>query len=694
MAEENKTSAKQISQTIRRVLEKDERLWDEENKVLNETLLLELLENIDQKVISLLIQEKSLREKFFIKAKDVYVFKTNDFRFFMEENKVDNSYTSYVNRIGLTDGNRFLKDTNDVVLGFPYKDCVLEGGQSTEEGTDIYFEYDEKVTKTQKGQGMEAGKYNKKTVKREEIFFNKVLAHDEIDRLSEPKAFIHWKRYTKHGEEEVKELKRDKDGNIKENLIIKGNNLLALHSLKKQFSGRIKLIYIDPPYNTGDDEFGYNNNFSHSTWLTFMKNRLELAKELLSDEGLIFIQCDHNEQAYLKVLMDDKKNLFGRDNFVSDIAVSSSTPSGLKTAHRDKTIIKQRDSILVYKKKKASFNPQYKMADKWDTHYTYYLDDKGNNLNLRKLKDVLVENKIMQKDDSAKDLELQNPQFKSFYLQNRDKIFQTGKSMPEDIREISLTKKDKVVPYGENQYAYNGRRLSPLSSSINTILTQNGSSEEVSKLICDFWDDIDFNNTQNEGGVSFPSGKKPELLLHRIINMVTDKGDIILDYHLGSGTTCAVAHKMGRQYIGIEQLDYGENDSVIRLQNVINEDPSGISKAVNWEGGGDFVYLELAKWNELAKEQIQGCNSFDELIKFFDQMYEKYFLNYNLKLKEFKEKVVNEKEFKKLSLDKQKEMFITMLDNNQMYVNMTEMQDKKYGINKKDQNLTQEFYKK
>ena len=168
-----------LKQIIIDVLKSDDRLWNEDKTELNQTLLLDLVENIDEKLIELLLQEKELRDKFFVKIKDVYVFKTNDFRFFIEENKVDNSYTQYKNRIGLTDGKRFLKDTNDVVLNWPYKDCVLEGGQSTEEGSDTYFEYSEKTKQYETKQG-----------KRKEIFFNQVLAADEIDRLFDHKALI------------------------------------------------------------------------------------------------------------------------------------------------------------------------------------------------------------------------------------------------------------------------------------------------------------------------------------------------------------------------------------------------------------------------------------------------------------------------------------------------------------------------
>jgi adenine-specific DNA-methyltransferase len=213
-----------------------------------------------------------------------------------------------------------------------------------------------------------------------------------------------------------------------------------------------------------------------------------------------------------------------------------------------------------------------------------------------------------------------------------------------------------------------------------------------SQQLTNIWEDIAWEGIANEGKVELKKGKKPEKLLQRIIEMSTEKNDIVLDYHLGSGTTCAVAHKMGRQYIGIEQLDYRENDSVVRLQNVINGEQGGISKSVNWQGGGDFIYFELAKWNETAKEKILECESLEKLEKFFDEMYERYFLNYNLKIKEFKEKVLKEDNFRKLSLDEQKKIFVAMLDNNQMYVNKTEMADKKFGISEEDQNLTNQFY--
>ena len=607
-----------LKEIILEVLKADERLWDDEKKELNQTLLLDLIEKIDENIINLLLNKKELRDKFFIKIKDAYVFKTNDFRFFMEENKVDNSYTAYERRIGLSDGKRFISNNNLVVLDFPYKDCVLEGGQSTEEGIDSYFEYLNKI-----------GKYEQKQAKRKEIFFNEILAKDEIDRLFDEKAFVNWKRYTVKGEEKVGEIKRDENGTIRENIIIKGNNLLALHSLKKQFAGKVKLIYIDPPYNTGNDEIKYNDNFNHSAWLTFMKNRLEVAKELLSYDGSIYINIDYNELHYLKVLMDE---IFGKDNFQREIIWRMGFLSGYKT--KVENYIRNHDTILFYSKnrEKVFFNKE--------KAYIYNHEFKPI------LKPTKETEKIFEK-----------------YVINSNKI-------QELLEEINYKNRPKRYPLEDT---WNCNKYDDLDN----IAIENSTSRIEETVVID---DKNFK------------GQKREKLLKRIIEVSTNPGDIVLDFVLGTGTTCAVAHKLNRQYIGIEQLDYGDNDSVKRLQNVINGDQSGVSKAINWHGGGDFIYFELAKWNETAKEKILETKSLDELEKLFDELYYKYFLNYNLKIKEFKEKVILEKEFKTLPLNEQKKMFLTMLDLNQMYVQKTEMADEKFGIKKKDQDLTLKFY--
>jgi adenine-specific DNA-methyltransferase len=584
------------------VLEVDERIWfqnEEGEKELNQTLLLDLVEKIDDKIINLLLQEESLREKFFAKITPdttekqfTYIFKMNEFRFFMEENKIDNSYTAYKNRIGLTDGKKFLKDSNDIVLNWPYKDCVLEGGQSNEEGTDNYFEYSEKTEQ-----------YEQKQAKRKEIFFNSVLAPDEIDRLLDPKALVNWKRFTDNGELSMMnyELKRRKDGTIAENMIIKGNNLLAMHSLKKQFAGKVKLIYIDPPYNTGNDGFKYNDNFNHSTWLTFMKNRLEVARELLRDDGVIFVQCDDNEQAYLKVLMDE---LFGRENFVSNIAIKTASINGFKIYGNKPVRVKE--IIIMYSKSRNTYKYKRIYTQQngyWDSHFSLFYDRENDKV--LSLKEVLIKEKIIFKNEKLEDLSIQNKSFKNFYIENKDNIFQTGAYKDSTEKQKSLELKNKIYKVKDSLYLYNGRMVSFLSKSLKEI---NGNFE-LALALSDFWDDIDFNNIQNEKGESFSNGKKPEKLIQRIIEISTQPGDIVLDYHLGSGTTAAVAHKMGRQYIGIEQMEYVETIAVERLKKVIGQYTSPAKASTTQEENSRKLTAKERQGLQEILEKIKNSNN-------------------------------------------------------------------------------------
>jgi type III restriction-modification system: methylase len=250
---------------------------------LNKNKLAELARKYDAKLLELLMSDEEVKKHFFINIQDgVLVFKKDVFLQFLNNKEfLPDSFTSYKTKIGLaTESGQYLSENNNVVLNFPYKDCVLEGGQTKED------------------------------LKRQEVFFNEMLAPVEITRLLDDKVLTNFKRYDKEGEHEVTALNKE------DNFIIKGNNLIALHSLKKRFAGKVKLIYIDPPYNTGSDSFNYNDNFNHSTWLTFMKNRLEIAKELLSEAGSIWINIDDDEGHYVKVLAD---SIFGRENFVNTI---------------------------------------------------------------------------------------------------------------------------------------------------------------------------------------------------------------------------------------------------------------------------------------------------------------------------------------------------------------------------------------
>ena len=296
---------------------KDTKFSDENNNLFTNTIL-EAIEKIDNDFVEILLKDEKAKKHFFSKVLDTFVM--NQFKlidFFSMNNYFEESYTSYTNKIGLIRKDDFIKKNNDVVLAFPYKDCVLEGGQTKDD---------------QKGK---------------ENFFNEVLDSDEIDRLFEPKVLTNIKRYSKDGVEENPTIS-DKD-----NLILKGNNLLALHSLKKRYAGKVKLIYIDPPYNTDTDSFNYNDSFTHSTWLTFMKNRLEIARELLRNDGAMLISCDDKESHYLKVLSDE---VFGRDKFVGNIAWESKTKSQNTSGAYNKLQPKVEHIFLYTKKDCRRFN--------------------------------------------------------------------------------------------------------------------------------------------------------------------------------------------------------------------------------------------------------------------------------------------------------------------------------------------------
>ncbi|MFH1048801.1 MAG: site-specific DNA-methyltransferase [Patescibacteria group bacterium] len=629
-----------------KLLKKDSRLWNEETKEFNETLLKDLIDKLDEKIIELLLGGKELKEKFFIKVKDarlpdgqVFVLKQNELKFFIDENKLDNSYTQYQNKIGLRVGNKLLSERDEVVLDWPFKDCVLEGGMTKEDQ------------------------------KRNEIFFNEVLAKDEIDRLFDPKALVNWKRYAAKGtssakalavkEEKVKELKRDKDGTIRENLIIKGNNLIALHSLKEQFAGKVKLIYIDPPYNTGNDGFGYNDNYNHSAWLVFMKNRLEIAKQLLVENGSFWISLNDDEVHYAKILCDE---IFGRDNFISTIIWHSK----YTTSNDAKFVSYQHENILFYVKNKSQFEiGGFDRTDKQNQSYRNPDND---------IKGVWKATPLHAK--SGKEENNYTIEFPNGY-----------KWTPPKGRYPRYSKSRLLEIYKENGLYFNksgGVDKKTYLSEVKKSITPGSvwGYEEVGHTHAN---NEELANLLGKGIFDNPKGT---YLIKKIckVGNVND-GDIILDYHAGSGTTAHAVLELNkedggsRQFILCEQMDYIKTVTKERVKKVIENNKTG-----------DFIYFELAKWNEEAKEKILKAKSLSELEKLFDELYEKYFLNYNVKTKEFKEKTIKEEEFKKLGLDKQKKLFVEMLDMNQMYVNFSERADKKYKLSKEDIKLSEEFY--
>ena len=654
----------------------------DENKALKINVIKDYAERGDVKLLEPLLKNQRTKRAFFKPVLDSFVFNTTHFKEFLEYSSACNSYSKYLGqKIGLYMGDSSFLDRNEVVLNFPFKDCVLEGGQRKEDGLDSYFEYDEKK-----------GEYVKKQSKRREVFYNEVLAQDEIDSLFSPKAFYNAKRYEK-GKSSVVEpvetikLNRDAELNkkrgvaedtITDNLIIKGNNLLALHSLKKEFAGKVKLIYIDPPYNTGNDGFAYNDNFNHSSWLTFMKNRLEVARDLLREDGAIFVQCDDNEQAYLKVLMDE---IFGRENFVANCPRKT---RGSATTKSDAELQKLNDYILIYwnEKRNSVFNLKIKGQKKYP-----YEDERGN-FYLVPLQDNGPHGTRTARPNLYYPIyKTKNNLFSLEKTNDSDKEILPHKHKNDDGRWMWSKKKfesDKNDLFEENGIMYIKHYYVPGED-------QNIYEQERTWLdkFQNAKGTLTLNEIFDEKGIF--NNPKPEELLEFIVSLSSSPSDIILDYHLGSGTTAAVAHKMNRQYIGVEQMDYIKTVSVERLKKVIEGEQGGISKSVNWQGGGSFVYLELAKKNEKALEQISNCKSLEELVQLFDVLCTKYFLHYNVRIKEFR-KEIESKRFKQLNLKQQKEMFCRMLDLNQLYVNADDRHDKNTGLSKNDIAITEDFY--
>ncbi len=613
---------------------------------INKNLLAEDARKYDATLLNLLQSEKSLKTHFFTETDGGLVFKKDVFlQFISSKEFLPDSYTKYANKIGLgSDDGSLLSGSKDVVLNWPYKDAVLEGGQDKEDQ------------------------------KRSEVFFNEVLAPDQITRLLDDKVFTNWKRYDKDGEHDLDELKDD------DNLIIKGNNLVVLHSLKKRYAGKVKLIYIDPPYNTGNDSFGYNDRFNHASWLTFMKNRLQVAKSLMADNSVITIQIDDDEHAYLKVLADE---IFGRDNFVKSIALKMSTASGVKTAHRDRTILKEKEHILVYKKGILSVTPEYIKTNEWDGEFSFVLKGKDTgNYEVVKLKDFLSENQI-EYDTSSQS-------FIDFVTKHADIIWRRA-FIRGTMKEESSASPDKVIVRNSDRgksYYYGGRQMYFYKEKFHEYHDENTKSYGPSSLLGDFWNDINTGRIFNEGGVELRNGKKAEQIIARLLRMFTSEGDLVMDYHLGSGTTAAVAHKMKRQYIGIEQLYYGDNDPTVRLKNVIDGDQSGISKSVDWQGGGSFVYANIMNNSNTFRKRIEAAKDDQEYLTLLNEATASSFLSYRVDPTK-----LNENEFRKLSGADKRRLLLELIDNNTLYVNVEDINDPSFKVSESDKKFNAELYK-
>ncbi len=550
--------------------------------------LVTLILTADEKLLIFMLEHENANDyknAFFKTIANTLVFNQEALLECLEIKELDRSFTRFKNKIGLYSQEGFIKSSGSVVLHFPFKDNILLGNAKDN------------------------------NTKSNELFYHEILHKKEIDTLLSPKALC---RFEMHGQGDLKNALKDENTNY----LIKGNNLIALHSLKKKFAKKVKCIYIDPPYNTGNDSFNYNDNFNHSSWLVFMKNRLEAAREFLSDDGSIYINLDYNEVHYCKVLMDE---IFGVENFQREIIWRIGWLSGYKTSINN--FIRNHDTILFYSKNadKLFFNKKY-------------IENKD-------FKELIKIEKIQSNlDNLGIDREKQKNIIKIINHETRPKRYPL-----EDI-------------WNGNEY-----------DDLNSIAIVSYSGETVSKML----------------GTEEIKGQKSEKLIQRILEASTNENDLVLDFFAGSGTTCAVAHKMKRRYIGIEQMDYIETITKERLKKVIEGEQGGISKKCDFKGGGSFVYAELKEVNLEIKKQILNAKSADECLKIFNA------LNLNkrvLKRADNKIDEIHSEEFHNLDLNEQKRKCCASLDSNEDYLNLGDIDEDAWEIDGITKKYNEIFY--
>lgn len=413
-----------------------------------------------------------------------------------------------------------------------------------------------------------------------------------------------------------------------QNMLIHGDNLLALKALERDYSGKVKCIYIDPPYNTGNAFDHYDDNLEHSIWLNLMYERLKLLRNLLSEDGTIWIQIDDEEQAYLKIICDE---IFGRSNFINMVSVNMKNVAGASGGGEDKRLKKNCEYILAYAKNYDSLPVFESVYDYTEMHeYVVAYRESGKNWHYTS---VLVDDGIKEYVCSTVDGD-----------GNEIKIYRRNGAIVKSISKImsdeSLTEKDVYYKYGNRIFEAKDAQSSIRTRVIDSKI-ENGISDDIISIeyvpktgknrgkiyeqfykgencrlfawLRDISESIDgilykkdkqgtywdftskINNLTKEGEVVFPKGKKPEALVGRIFSMTTSPGDLVLDSFLGSGTTAAVAHKMNRRYIGIELGEHAYTHCKARIDKVIEgNDKGGITKTAKWQGGGGYKFYELA----------------------------------------------------------------------------------------------------
>ncbi len=637
---------KHFHDTLITLLKTDSRFIDDEGELVKAAII-DRAWQIDRALVRLLLRKPDIKAKFFDEIEGHYIFNTNSFiDYISDKNFLANSYTRFRNKIGLNIEDKFLPERGEVSLVWPYKDCVLEGGQT------------------------------KEAEKRKEIFFNAILAQDEIDRLFAPKVLTGWKRHTVDGEQKVTEIKRDVNGVIRENLLIKGNNLLALHTLKTQCRGKVKLIYIDPPYNpdSPSNTFAYNNSFNHSSWLTFMKNRLEVAKELLTKDGALIIAIDENEQAYLSVLLME---VFSEYEIHCITVIHN--PRGIQGTNFSYTheyvlfVIPQGKKVIGDRK-----IPPEEVT--WANFRNWGGESRRENAKNCFYPIIVEEGKVVGFGD---------------VLDSDEHPF--AQTTPQGKRDFVYPIDPNMI---ERKWRYARQSVDEVKHLLRAKKTKTGYEIEIGKdfgVYRTVWEDSRYD--ANIYGTQIVKSLVPDCdfafpkslwnvydCLYSVV--ANDKDAIVLDFFGGSGTTAHAVLELNkdggnRKFIICEQMHYVETVTKERIKKVIEQNNKG-----------DFIYCELMPYNQAFIDKLQASQSSEELVKLWRDIAANSFLNWYVNAKIPEDAVAN---FIAIGqgengLEKQKKLLTELLDKNQLYVNFSEIEDEDFGVSGEDKALNRAFY--
>ena len=628
-----------LLEEFKSVLSADERFIGEDNQIIK-TKVSDAARSNDEKLLKALLNNKLLKETFFTEVDDIYVFDKNKFVWVLESKEfLPDSYTMYKRSIGLIDvNNDLIGQQGEVSLVWPYKDCILEGGQTKEDQ------------------------------KRNEIFYNEILASDQVNRLLAPKVLGNAIRYTKEGVEENIEF------NENDNLIIKGNNLLALYSLLERYEGKVKCIYIDPPYNTKNEDnntFRYNNYFNHSTWLTFMRNRLEISKKLLiPNEGAMIIAIDENEQAYLGVMLQE---LFRE--YESHMVTVVHNPRGVQGQNFSYT-----------------------------NEFLYFVIPKGKKtIQNRKLDDKDIEFSPLRNWGSES---LRTDAKNCFYpiLVKNGEIIGFGNVVEDDVHPktnevignityiypIDLSGVERKWRYARNSVE-GIRHLLRVSNRKDGFLDiELGKDFGQYKTV---WIDKKFdanaygkqwlNKLVDDKSFSFP--KSIYAVKEAIYSIVSkDKKAIVLDFFGGSGTSAEAVSMINnddggnRKFIIIEQMDYIKS---ITQERVLN--------SIEMNNESALAYFELLEDNESLVSEVQSATKSDEIRIVLKKAIDDGKLIPSVLPSDLKNA---EEKFKNLNIEEQKNLVMELLNKSKLYVNLSDMEDEDYKVNEADKKFTRSFY--